>query len=183
MNKFVALAVAVVAVAIAGQDANAQSFSFNKGSFNTGYQFGAGVGAARGIHPRGFGLVNQGFGFGPFVGARSFGRPVRPPYFAEFPPVYYSGIVKRPYGVSPYAVPGGIEPVEMRYQKKAVEPVVINNPYFNRHNDQPVSAIEKKDDVKATKNKSTRVINRFYSTEPVSHGPIVNASFDSIESN
>lgn len=180
MKKIVALAVAVVAVAIAGQDANAQSFSFNNG-----YQFGSGVGAARGIHARGFGARNAGFGFGTFFGQRSFvvDRPVRPPYFAEFPPVYYSGIVKRPYGISPYAAPAGVEPVELRHQHKAVDPVVISNPFFNRNSSKPVSVMEKEDDTKSTKNKSTRVTNPYFDSNIESSGPIMHASFDSYESN
>ena len=51
------------------------------------------------------------------------------PYFAKFPPVYYSGIVKRPYGISPFATPPGIIPTEL--QVAVPKPVTISNPFFN----------------------------------------------------
>jgi hypothetical protein len=48
------------------------------------------------------------------------------PYYAAFPPVYYSHPVPRTYGYSPFAYPpGGITPdVE-------AEPLTIENPYYN----------------------------------------------------
>lgn len=52
----------------------------------------------------------------------------RPPYFALFPPVYYNDqIVRRPMGVSPFAAPPGVTPVEMM---QPVEPQHIVNPYY-----------------------------------------------------
>jgi hypothetical protein len=53
-------------------------------------------------------------------------RVEEPPYFAKFPPVYYSHIVPRPYGISPYAAPPGIAPAEMFVP----QPAKIDNPYF-----------------------------------------------------
>jgi len=192
MKNIIALAVAIVAISIVGgQEANAQSFSFNNG-----YQFGAGVGAARGVHG-GFGIFNPGFGFGTgFNRAFVVDRPVRPPYFAEFPPVYYNKIVRRPYGISPYAAPAGVAPVELKYAHNAgVEPVVVNNPFFKRGNkavrsnstvgnNTPVSVMEKaEEEAKSTKNKSTRVSNPFFKSVPESSGPIMHASFDVLEGN
>ncbi len=49
----------------------------------------------------------------------------RIPYFSQFPPVYYSRFVPRPYGYSPYAYPPG-------YVTPARSPIiqtVIDNPY------------------------------------------------------
>ncbi len=69
-----------------------------------------------------------GFGYG-FRGIRS-ARVVNNydiPYFALHPPVYYSGqITPRPYGVSPFAAPAGIRPVEL---DMAVKPKTIMNPF------------------------------------------------------
>jgi hypothetical protein len=43
------------------------------------------------------------------------------------PPVYYEGIVKRPYGISPFAAPPGVLPVEMTIK---VEPKTVLNPLY-----------------------------------------------------
>ncbi len=76
--------------------------------YNDGYQFGAGF--------------RNSYGFcGGFLTPRE-----QPPYFATFPPVYYSGIVKRPYGISPYAAPAGIVPVELT----VAQPLTVINPFF-----------------------------------------------------
>jgi hypothetical protein len=48
------------------------------------------------------------------------------PYFAAFPPVYYSQPVPRTYGYSPFAYPPGVMTPEV---VEAVEPQVIDNPY------------------------------------------------------
>ena len=54
----------------------------------------------------------------------------RPPYFALFPPVYYSDqVVRRPMGVSPFAAPPGVMPVEMTVP---AVPQHVVNPFFNR---------------------------------------------------
>lgn len=50
------------------------------------------------------------------------------PYFARHPPVYYSHVVKRAYGISPYPAPSGVLPVEMTIAPK--KPIAILNPYF-----------------------------------------------------
>jgi hypothetical protein len=186
MKKIIALAVAFAAISIvAGPEANAQSFSFNNG-----YQFGAGANAAH--HGRGLGgICNPGFGFGTFFGQRSFivDRQVRPPYFAEFPPVYYNGIVRRPYGISPYAAPAGVTPVEMQVAKKGVEPMVVSNPFFKKRQNEtvrsnnPLSILETGSeeevmkDAKSTRNKSTRIMNPYFKSDR-SISPIMHASFD-----
>ena len=188
MKKVIALAVAFAAVAvIAGSEANAQNFSFNNG-----FQFGAGARAAAvgnsgfsfgnpgfgnpgfSFGNRGSGFGNRGFGFGfSQFGTGLQNRQVRPPYFAEFPPVYYSGIVRRPYGISPFAAPAGVVPVELNHAVQ-VQPKVVGNPYFKRDNAAPVSAMESvKENPASTENKSTKVID---SDEEI--GSILNASYD-----
>jgi len=76
-----------------------------------------------------------GFGFyAPFYDANvynSFHRPDNLPYFAKHPPVHYSDqIVRRPYGVSPYAAPAGVVPAEYYLQEASAPPKLIVNPYF-----------------------------------------------------
>lgn len=87
--------------------------------FQSGYQFGAGLGAV--------GFVDPFFGAGGNF--RSFSRE-QLPYFAQFPPVYYSHIVRRPYGISPFAAPPGILPAEMMVPTVPVNPKQILNPHF-----------------------------------------------------
>ena len=76
---------------------------------NSGFQFGTGVGFSRGFLGRGFLTPRE-----------------QPPFFAKFPPVYYSHIVKRPYGISPFAAPAGIAPVELSVPAT----ITVKNPFF-----------------------------------------------------
>jgi hypothetical protein len=90
---------------------------------------------AQNVYGRSYG-AGYGFGLGAqapfFVGNFGYVRPSEElPYFAKFPPVYYSHIVPRPYGVSPYAVPPGIAPTEYMVQPLA-QPEVIRNPYVDQ---------------------------------------------------
>jgi hypothetical protein len=48
------------------------------------------------------------------------------PYYAAFPPVYYSYPVPRSYGYSPFAYPPGV----MTPEVQVAEPVAITNPFF-----------------------------------------------------
>lgn len=104
MKNILTLAIAVAAVVLfASEQASAQGYA-------GGYGFGAGI-------------CNAGCNGG-------VSRFQAPPYFAQFPPVYYNGIVRRPYGISPYAAPAGIEPVELRAVPEEVKPMTIRNPYI-----------------------------------------------------
>lgn len=58
------------------------------------------------------------------------------PYFALYPPVYYSHIVPRPYGYSPFALPPGMEPAEAIVQP--VEALQVSNPFYHRDDDGDV---------------------------------------------
>jgi hypothetical protein len=129
------LSIAVVAVALccgmfAGQT---QAQSVYAKHLRDGYGFG--VGNSYGFR------VGQGGGF-TIPGGSIFGggfivsNPREDvPYFAKFPPVYYNGIIARPYGISPYAAPPGIMPVEMM-PMPAAEPIVITNPHVVPGNNQ-----------------------------------------------
>lgn len=145
MKNILTFAVAVAALSFFGsQQASAQSY-------NNGYQFGTGVNQSfRG------GSVNR-FGGGFFGGFNQIGildRAQAPPYFAQFPPVYYNGIVRRPYGISPFAAPPGIEPVELRQRSFSLPPVTIKNPYFNPA--KPASGPAMKSELKATEKKTNQ---------------------------
>ncbi len=97
-----------------------------------------------------------GFGFGMPYNVYSMNAP---PYFAMFPPVYYSHVVPRPYGYSPFAYPPGFTTPErvavpfqgpQRYARRssaqpspsdtvrtAARPVIIKNPYVLAEGTQP----------------------------------------------
>ena len=68
-----------------------------------------------------------GYGYGYDIGNlyRVLGANV--PYYAAFPPVYYSVPVPRTYGYSPFAYPPGVMTPEVA---ETAEPVEITNPHF-----------------------------------------------------
>jgi hypothetical protein len=68
-----------------------------------------------------------GYGFGAWDMGRLYGVMAdNVPYFAAFPPVYYSQPVPRTYGYSPFAYPPGVMTPEV---VETVQPQVIENPY------------------------------------------------------
>ena len=168
------------------QDAYRYGVGFGYGTqFGYGGKFGygAGYGGYGGIghaFPYPGGGINLGVGntvrpFGPNknvlnprfrngVRGRGFNtigvlprEPERPPYFALYPPVYYNGIVSRPYGVSPFATPPGILPTEMLVPPPV--PQAISNPYFDQEiTPASENKVESSDPVD---NKSTHVYNPY----------------------
>lgn len=72
-----------------------------------------------------------GYGLG-FYNYSSYDMP-RIPYYALYPPVYYSYPVARPYGYSPFAYPPGVLTPEAK--PKAV---VFHNPYVPKKSAEPV---------------------------------------------
>ena len=150
MYRFAALIIAAVALAtFSASSAEAQSF-------HNGFQFGSGLQAASGSRS-GFG---SGFNSGGCCGGRISSSRSNLPYFAQFPPVYYSGIVKRPYGISPFAAPAGVTPVELTIP---VRPKTVKNPYFGRPL-APVKSGVKVD--KTLKNQTTLIVNPHW-TDPM----------------
>ena len=113
MKRFIAIAAALAAIVICSEGTTqAQSL----------------------LNPSGFpypNYIQQGLQGGPgaFGGFRASRE--QPPYFAKFPPVYYGRAVKRPYGISPFAAPAGIVPVEYRVPAHVSKPITVNNPYFD----------------------------------------------------
>jgi len=140
MKRILAIAFAVVAVTImTDSSANAQS--------NTaGFGFGIGLNQAGNVNRIGAATSsrsrNRGLGFiGSFNSVRRFEQP---PHFARFPPVYYSHIVRRPYGISPYAAPPGIAPVELSIPA----PKTVKNEFFNSN----IAPVSEKQEVEKPKN-------------------------------
>ncbi len=160
MTNFSKLAIAIAAVVLSlpSSDASAQDF-------RSGYNFGTGVSQSfyvpglRGLNNFNGrrGGVYRNFGLG-FIGGGVLERSENLPYFAKFPPVYYSGIVKRPYGISPYAVPPGITPTEMQAAPVVAEKVV--NPYFEQEVSVEEPVVEEKVDEPAS-NKTTWLANPY----------------------
>jgi hypothetical protein len=65
-----------------------------------------------------------GYGLGYFN--YQYNQP-RIPYYALYPPVYYSYPVPRTYGYSPFAYPPGVQTPEVEMST----PLSITNPYFH----------------------------------------------------
>ena len=139
MKRLLAMAVAIAAVTMFSQsEVQAQNF-------HQGFQFGAGL--STGFGGSGF---NRGFN-------RGFGGDL--PYFAKFPPVYYSNIIARPVGISPFAAPAGVRPVELNYAP--VKQVTKKNPFFDR-NAIPVKTIPTP--AKPLQGKTTWIANPYKGT-------------------
>lgn len=163
--KTARLALVIAAVAATGMIFTAESQAQRRGFSGFG-----GPGAIRGVPLAGagrFGIGGRQFGrfgafgryggygaYGGFGGInfgnngyyfartipRVFGDAILP-YYALYPPVYYSAPVPRPYGFSPYALPPGMPPAEAM-PVPAAEPELTVNPYFKPKNppgneDQP----------------------------------------------
>lgn len=74
------------------------------------------------------GPYGGGYGFGAWDMGRLYGVMAdNVPYFAAFPPVYYSAPVPRTYGYSPFAYPPGVMTPDL--VETVAEPQVIENPY------------------------------------------------------
>ena len=149
MRKLMIMALAAVAVvAWSNTDLSAQTYQ-------NSYRFGVGLGYGNNFGNFGFNnRLHRGFPlFGGSVGVLP--RHEAPPYFAQFPPVYYSGITPRPYGISPYAAPPGITPVEMTVP----QPQAVTNPYYQ----QEVAPVSNQPNVNEvdTDNKTTHIVNPY----------------------
>jgi hypothetical protein len=81
--------------------------------------------ASRASAQVGIGPGAYGLGFFNY-GAYGNGSYYRVPYYALFPPVYYSYPVARPYGYSPFAYPPGTITPEIPQKSAAVE---FRNPF------------------------------------------------------
>jgi hypothetical protein len=159
MKKILLLALAVVSVtAFSNSDLMAQDYQ-------NSYRFGVGLG-----YGTQFPYPNKGYfgnrryrgfiGDGLWNAGGIVDRVDAPPYFAQYPPVYYNGIISRPYGISPYAAPPGITPVEMTIPMPV--PQAIQNPYYEQ---QLTPASENKTETVApVGNQSTHIYNPYVET-------------------
>ena len=87
------------------------------------------LGCGLGAGAYGLGFYNYGYGSG-------IDTP-RLPYYAVYPPVYYSYIVPRPYGYSPFAYPPGTLTPEV---PPAPAAATIYNPFVKPKTEQSVAA-------------------------------------------
>ncbi len=82
--------------------------------------------------------------YGPWAyTAQHVGQHTGVPYYALYPPVYYSHAVKRPYGLSPFAdLPVGhgygaahstCGPARVAARPKPAEPLLLKNPHVADH--------------------------------------------------
>ncbi len=79
------------------------------------------------------GGCDWGYGYGYLYNILRF----EVPHFAAFPPVYYSHVVPRPYGYSPFAYPPYVMTPEIAC---AVEPLEIINPHVDSTETKPAKA-------------------------------------------
>jgi hypothetical protein len=116
---FILFALAAVAATVTFEPADAKG----RGGFGGGRGFGRGASCGLG----GLGFVG---GFGGDCGwdlAELYRELLNNvPYFALHPPVYYSEVVPRTYGYSPFAYPPGVMTPDLAC---APQPVTITNPY------------------------------------------------------
>ncbi len=80
-----------------------------------------------------FGAGGYGLGFYNY-GGNYYGNNYRVPYYAMFPPVYYSYPVPRTYGYSPFAYPPGTITPDAPPKTAAVE---YTNPYIDQPGSTP----------------------------------------------
>ena len=88
--------------------------------------------------------------------ARTIPRPYENsilPFYALYPPVYYSYVVPRPYGFSPFALPAGKAPAEAIVGP--AKPAEVVNPFY-----RPDGGAEEIQPQQETGFKSASVINR-----------------------
>ena len=94
-----------------------------------------------------YGLNGGGYGYGYGYDIGNLYRVLadRVPYYAAFPPVYYSAPVPRTYGYSPFAYPPGVSTPEI--VEPAASPAEIINPYVPK----PTSAASSADGDQVTR--------------------------------
>lgn len=122
-----------------------------------------------GLHGYGYGAY--GFDVGRLYGVLS--RNV--PYYAAFPPVYYSAPVPRTYGYSPFAYPPGTATPDLPSPTFGAKEII--NPYVPASNKSEA----KKDTNNVTKNGSSAeplaIVNPYVTTQVADvQGPILQAA-------
>ncbi|MGD9720220.1 MAG: hypothetical protein AB7O59_07690 [Pirellulales bacterium] len=82
-------------------------------------------------------ISGGGYGLGFFNYGDNSYMFQRPPYFALYPPVYYSYPVARTYGYSPFAYPPGVMTPELRPSAKSA---TYTNPFVPKGNEASPAA-------------------------------------------
>ena len=101
-------------------------------------------------------------GYGVFDLGRLYGVLAdNVPYYAAFPPVYYSAPVPRTYGYSPFAYPPGYSTPDLVAQ---AEPVEIMNPHFKASTESAAKPQEDQVTVTTNKNAPLMVLNPYVTT-------------------
>jgi hypothetical protein len=124
------------------------------------------------------GYGGMGFGgYGYDVGRLYGVLAQKVPYYAAFPPVYYSAPVPRTYGYSPFAYPPGTATPELPSQVMAAQEIL--NPYV------PASTVVDKEEADNVTQRTTTpaalaIVNPFLHSQvaeisgPVSHAVMLN---------
>lgn len=107
------------------------------------------------------GCYGNGFGDSAYFGfynRRWIDSGRLPPYFSQFPPVYYSAPIARPYGWSPFA----LRPHDFdRLPKIAVEPKMVLNPFVKPE----TTVTDSTDEKTASSPRPKMIINPFVVAE------------------
>lgn len=106
------------------------------------------------------GSCGYGYGWGYDIGRLYGVLADNVPYYAAFPPVYYSAPVPRTYGYSPFAYPPGVMTPDL---VEDVTPVEIINPHFKTS----VESVDADTEDKITQTEDTApllVLNPYVST-------------------
>ena len=118
----------------------------------------------------GYGYGAYGLDVGRLYGV--LGRNV--PYYAAFPPVYYSAPVPRTYGYSPFAYPPGTRTPDIELPTTAAKEII--NPYV------PASTKSEADvEDSVTQRQSTvaplAIVNPYFNSAPIEvQGPVLTAA-------
>ena len=107
-----------------------------------------------------------GYGYGCGYGYLYDNLRDEVPYFAAYPPVYYSYPVPRTYGYSPFAYPPGVMTPEVI---ETVEPAIIENPHVESSAPKPKAEPAEKKETTVAKPQGSEplvILNPFVA-EPV----------------
>jgi len=114
--------------------------------------------------------LNQGLygGYGAFDVGRLYGVLAQNvPYFAAFPPVYYSAPVPRTYGYSPFAYPPGVRTPDLPAAVVAQE---ILNPYVPVSTEsEKIDQVTQASEVPRSSTQPLAIVNPYVTTRLAGH--------------
>lgn len=118
------------------------------------------------------GMYGYGFGYGYDVGHLYRVLAQNVPYYAAFPPVYYSAPIPRTYGYSPFAYPPGTMTPELELPVMAAKEII--NPFVKLEEKAEEPAADKVTQDQSTATMPLAIVNPFVTSEPA--GPILRAA-------